>query len=144
MWQWLSSFFFTADEDFPEEVFSDEEVVAREERLPQETVGGRTSLLARAISPMGIVVCTPTEFSHARSAVRALHEGKCVIIRLTETEGDTAQRITDFVSGAVFLIEGSVDLQGDILVCTPETVRLEKDDFRLRANDMTMLWRMRD
>lgn len=49
--------------------------------------------------------------------------------RLNDSVDDeTASRFVDFMSGAVYLAHGSIELlNDDVLICLPETVRLDKD-----------------
>lgn len=107
--------------------------------LAEETYpANRASALpARAVRPLETLICTPREYRDARYAVQSLHEEKIVLIRLLEVDEETAQRIIDFVSGAVYLLHGSMQLYGSsVLLCTPELVRVEKEDFALHMGEM--------
>lgn len=105
-----------------------------EETYPENRAA---SLPARAARPLETLVCTPREYRDARYAVQSLHEDKIVLIRLFEVDEETAQRIIDFVSGAVYLLHGSMQLYGSsVLLCTPEMVRVEKEDFALPIGAM--------
>lgn len=61
--------------------------------------------------------------------VDALEKGLAVIVVLNDSVDDeTASRFVDFMSGAVYLAHGSIELlNDDVLICLPETVRLDKD-----------------
>ena len=102
------------------------------------------SRAVRPKAPLSAFVSTPQEFSDVRSAARALQEEKIVIVRLAEADEVLSQRLTDFLSGAVFLAGGAIQLIGDVLVCTPETVHTETDDFSYRTADLSALWRLRE
>lgn len=91
----------------------------------------------RALRPMETLICTPREFKDARYAVQSLNDKKVVLVRLIDVDEDTAQRIIDFISGAVYLLHGSMQLFGEtVLLCTPEDVRVEREDFALPIGTM--------
>lgn len=105
-----------------------------EEMLREDSAA---SIPARAVRPMEMLIYTPREYKDARYAVQSLHDGKTVVLRLMETDAETAQRILDFVSGAVYLVRGSMQLVGEtILIAAPSSVRLETGDYRLRLAEM--------
>lgn len=105
-----------------------------EEMLREESAA---SIPARAVRPMETLIYTPREYKDARYAVQSLSDGKTVVIRLMETDAETAQRILDFVSGAVYLVHGSMQLVGEeILIAAPSSVRLETGDYQLRLAEM--------
>ncbi len=140
--------FADSSEDDIEESLEGQEAESRDRESGNTALEGATGKgvprLARAIQPLRLVICRPREFEDARVIVRSLKEGRGVIVNLSEASTDAAQRITDFVSGAIFLMQGTMQLQGDVLVCMPDTVRMETDDLRLRGNDLTMMWRLRE
>lgn len=143
---------FEDPEDFEDEgLWEDEEepeaaVLPRQrESLPPPGIARREAPRAvRTKTPLSILVSTPREFSDVRSAARSLQEGKIVVVRLAEADEALSQRITDFLSGAVFLVGGAMQLIGDVLVCTPETVRTETEDFQYRTVDFATPWRLRE
>lgn len=143
---------FEDPEDFEDEgLWEDEEepeaaVLPRQrESLPPPGIARREAPRAvRTKTPLSILVSTPREFSDVRSAARSLQEGKIVVVRLAEADEALSQRLTDFLSGAVFLVGGAMQLIGDVLVCTPETVRTETEDFQYRTVDFATPWRLRE
>ena len=151
-WESLSRLFRDPDEDFEDEgLWEDEEepeaaVLPRQrESLPPPGIARREAPRAvRTKTPLSILVSTPREFSDVRSAARSLQEGKIVVVRLAEADEALSQRLTDFLSGAVFLVGGAMQLIGDVLVCTPETVRTETEDFQYRTVDFATPWRLRE
>ncbi len=151
-WNWLKDGFSEDMEDDFEETKSVSSDRAKRDLLPERrgkvsrkgASEGTAPRLARAIRPLCISIYAPREFSDARGIAKALDEGRIAIVSLSETDTALAQRITDFVSGAVFLLQGTMQLYGDVLVCAPNTVRVEKEDFRLGNGDMPIFWRMRE
>ena len=87
------------------------------------------ALPVRSIRPLEVMVVIPSSYSDARHAVDALAKGKVVIIVLNDSVDDeTASRFVDFMSGAVYMAHGSAELlNDDVLICAPDTVRLDED-----------------
>lgn len=126
---WLSTVFADPDED----------------GLDEELENGDTaaSIPARAVRPLESLICTPRDYKDARYAVQSLSEGRVVIIRLMEVDEALGQRILDFVSGAVYLLHGSMQLLGsDVLLCTPDTVRVEQGDYQFKVVAMPVFRRV--
>lgn len=151
-WNWLKETFSEDSEDDFEETKSVSQKKAEKNLLPERrgkasrkgAPEGTAPRLARATKPLRISIYAPREFSDARGIAKALDEGRIAVVSLSETDTALAQRITDFVSGAVFLLQGTMQLHGDVLVCAPNTVRVEREDFRLGNGDMPIFWRMRE
>ncbi len=151
-WENLKRPFEDPDADFEDEELWEEEnpretvtPPKRQNTLPPPRLAKREAPRAvRTKTPLSVLVSTPREFSDVRSAARALQEGKIVVVRLAEADEALSQRLTDFLSGAVFLVGGAMQLIGDVLVCTPETVRTETDDFQYRVSDFSTPWRLRE
>lgn len=87
------------------------------------------SLPARALHPFDAVIMTPKSYSDARSMVTALEKGKVVMALLEENiSREEAARLVDFMSGAVYLGKGQMELLHEtVLICTPPFVALETD-----------------
>ncbi len=88
-----------------------------------------SALPARSIRPLEVVVMVPTVYADAKRSVEALEKGLVVIVVLNDNVDDeVASRYVDFMSGAVYLAHGEIELlNGDVLICVPESVKLEKD-----------------
>lgn len=97
---------------------------------------------ARAARPLESLICTPRDYKDARYAVQSLKEGKIVIVRLMEVDEALGQRILDFMSGAVYLLHGSMQFFGGVLICTPDTVRLEQGDYQFNVVSMPVFRRV--
>lgn len=102
-----------------------------------------SSIPARTVRPLECLICTPFEFKDARQAVNALAKGQIVVIRLAEVDESLGQRIIDFVSGAVFLLHGSMQFIGsDVAICTPDSVRVEQGDYQFNVVAMPVFRRV--
>ena len=120
------------DDTEPEEPEPAPEPEKKPERKPARA---RKSLRAgaqsvRAIRPMQCMVITPRAYRDARRSCQALEDGYVVVLILHHLDDDTASRLVDFMSGAVYFTHGEVDLLNDaVLICTPSTVHLERDNL---------------
>lgn len=87
------------------------------------------ALPVRSLHPLEVVVLTPTAYANARNAADALKKGQVVIIVLNDSVDDeTASRFVDFMSGAVYYADASIKLlNDDVLICAPDSVRLDED-----------------
>lgn len=126
--RWLTAAFMDPEEEQPG--------VAPEEEMA-------SSIPARAVRPLECLICTPLEFKDARQAVNALAKGQIVVVRLTEVDDGLGQRILDFVSGAVYLLHGSMQFIGsDVAICTPDSVRVEQGDYQFNVVAMPVFRRV--
>lgn len=130
VWAWLNQVmdaFRDPDERWEEEEYPD---------YPKEE-DRAASLPVRAARPLETIICTPHEYKDARFVVQSIEEGKVVVLRLMEVDEPLAQRIIDFVSGAVFLLHGTITLYGgDVVLCTPVSVRVEQGDYMHKIPEM--------
>lgn len=111
---WFAKTFFSAETE-PEE--------------PAPATDGVLPAPARPVRPLELLIVTPADYRDARQAARALEEEKALFLCLGGLEEGTAQRITDFVSGAVYLLHGTIQLYGGgLLLCLPQSVRLKQED----------------
>jgi FtsZ-interacting cell division protein YlmF len=68
-------------------------------------------------------------FEDARRAADGLKDGQQQIVNLEQTPADMTERITDFLNGATYALEGSVEKIGDqVFLFTPSTVTIEVED----------------
>lgn len=73
-----------------------------------------------------IMVHSPKSITEVQDIVDQLKSKKPVIINLEEIERDMARRIVDFISGAVYGIDGDVQKISDaIFVFTPNDIHLD-------------------
>ena len=72
-----------------------------------------------------VVVLQPTTYNDATEIAGHLKEKKPVVVNLEKLDKETARKIVDFLSGAVYALRGSIKrLQGDLFVLTPEGVNI--------------------
>lgn len=89
----------------------------------------QTTLHERSMqTPFGIwlpqvTVLRCQQFEQASDAVDAVRERQCVVLQLEGMEPSEAQRILDFVAGAVHALDGQMERVGDgTYLCAPAGV----------------------
>ena len=66
----------------------------------------------------------PTSFEEVAEIIDNLLDGNPVIVNLSEVRENTAQRVVDLLSGAIYAINGNLcELQKDVYIFTPNGVR---------------------
>ncbi|HHZ20350.1 MAG TPA: cell division protein SepF [Firmicutes bacterium] len=109
-------------EEVVEEIYPAEEEVAATatERDPSKVVA-----LQQGQKPVKLVVVEPTTFDEVQGIVDHLKHRRPVIINMEDLDKVMARRITDFVSGAAYALEGAVQkVSGSILLFTPAGVEV--------------------
>lgn len=79
---------------------------------------------------MRIVLLQPTRFEEAQNIASNLLRNKVVVFDLHECDVDTAINIVNFVSGAVFALNGSIQKineRGAIFVAVPPSVAMDNE-----------------
>lgn len=89
---------------------------------------------------MQVVISSPKSLEAASDICMNLKEKKTVIVNLEDADGETAQRISDFLCGACYALDGSIQLiSNDILIVGPVNVNITgqfKED--LKANGIKL------
>ena len=78
----------------------------------------------------GLEVCSmkPTTFEESQEVCDLLLEGRAVIVNLEGFETVTAQRVMDFISGAVYAINGNLHrVSHYIFIISPDSIDLSGD-----------------
>ncbi|MBR2336386.1 MAG: cell division protein SepF [Clostridia bacterium] len=71
-----------------------------------------------------IATFKPTSFEDVAEIIDCLLEGKPAIVNLTEVRENTAQRVVDLLSGAIYAINGNLcELQKEVYIFTPNGVK---------------------
>ncbi len=96
----------------------------------------------RTASQVKMVVFQPTTFDQATEICDNLKNRKPVIINLEKLETEIAQRILDFLSGAVYGLDGNLHkISGGIFVAAPSNVEiLEELEEELNRDKMVFKW----
>ena len=97
-------------------------------------------------SGMRIVLLQPSRFEEAQNIASYLLDNKVVVFDLQECDVDTAINIVNFVSGAIYALNGSIQKindRGAIFVAVPPSVSMDNelrvglgdDDYGLNIAD---------
>lgn len=66
----------------------------------------------------------PTSFEDVAEIIDRLLDGSPAIVNLSEVRENTAQRVVDLLSGAIYAINGNLcELQKDVYIFTPNGVK---------------------
>ena len=100
--------------------------------------GGSLNPQRRGVTPLRIEQTRRTHitvrravhsFDDARRAADGLKEGQQQIVNLEQTPADMTERITDFLNGATYALEGSVEKIGEqVYLFTPNSVTIDVED----------------
>lgn len=72
-----------------------------------------------------VAVFNPTSYQDVETIIRSLKNGKTAIVHLTDLKPETAIRILDMLSGAVFALDGGVyEMQKNIFMFSPTGVEI--------------------
>ncbi len=81
-----------------------------------------------AISSSKMVITQPSAYDDVKEIVEYLKEKKSVIVNLENISKEEARRILDFMSGATFIAEGTIQNVSDrIYLVTPRNVEIQND-----------------
>ncbi|AGB40816.1 hypothetical protein Halha_0850 [Halobacteroides halobius DSM 5150] len=76
-----------------------------------------------------VTIIEPNSFAEVQKIVDKLKDNNSVIIRLYKVEPKDAVKIIDFISGAVYALDGSSEKIGkDVFLFVPSTVQITYDD----------------
>ena len=81
-----------------------------------------------ATTQLKVVVLQPTTYNDATEIAGHLKEKKPVVVNLEKLDKDTARKIVDFLSGAVYALDGSMQkVSNGILLLVPYTMGIMGD-----------------
>ncbi len=94
-------------------------------------------------SALKVVLIEPKGFEECPKLVDSLKAKKPVIINLEKLETEVARKIFDFLSGAIYAINGNVQkIANNIFIFTPENVSVyAQQDNTKQEKDSTNPWR---
>ncbi len=76
-----------------------------------------------ATTPMKVVLVEPTEFEQVQSICDDLKSKKPSVINFENMDKDTARRMVDFISGAVYALNGTIQkISNGIVIVAPANV----------------------
>lgn len=129
MWKWLG---------VQSEVEEEYEFEQRPLTLEKENrTSANVVALHAASKGIKVMVCEPERFEEVQALVDHLKNRKQVIVNFEATRPEVSQKIIDFISGAVYALDGhSQQLGQNIFLFAPSTVEISSDSKNiLRKND---------
>ncbi|MGI6583236.1 MAG: cell division protein SepF [bacterium] len=124
-----------------EEVTVEEDIILEPDIEPVEKPKRGKVISLPSQTRMRVVVVEPTTFEDAKRVVDHLKGRQPVVLNLEETEGDLAQRIIDFVSGATFATDGGIQKVGQgIFLFTPNNVDIAADEGERTFENSRFPW----
>ena len=94
---------------------------AKKRPVPGELPAKKT--YARSSDGQPMQIRHPRSFADVEEIIDRLKDGLTVIVYLQELNGETALRVTDILSGAVYALGGGMaQLQKDMYIFTPDGV----------------------
>ncbi|MBQ7953906.1 MAG: cell division protein SepF [Clostridia bacterium] len=123
--------FFTGSDD---EMESEEYFESEKKEEPDFAVKKGKVVNINTTTQLKVVVVTPESFDEARDIAEHLKQKKPVVINLEGVEKDIARRIVDFLSGAVYSLDGNIQkISTGIFLIAPYNVGIMgdfKDELR--------------
>jgi cell division inhibitor SepF len=116
-----------------------------EQESPYSTRNIQTKVIPMntAISSSKMVISQPTCYEDVESIGEYLKNKKSVIINLENVGKEDARRILDFLSGATFMIEGTIQKVSNLIyLMAPKNVEIQNDIEKSQYNKqkMTFSW----
>ena len=98
----------------------------KKRRFSSTTGGSKVvSLNGRGVE---VYVIKPQDFAEAQTAADLLREGRTVVINLEGVELTVAQRSIDFIGGATYAINGSLQaVSSNIFIAAPDSIEVSGD-----------------
>lgn len=126
----MTNFFTGADEEVENEEYFESE---KKEETDFAVKKGKVVNI-NTTTQLKVVVVTPESFDEARDIAEHLKQKKPVVINLEGVEKDIARRIVDFLSGAVYSLDGNIQkISTGIFLIAPYNVGIMgdfKDELR--------------
>jgi cell division inhibitor SepF len=103
----------------------DYEARDREKEREKERERGKLVTLANSNKALKMVIVEPINFDEVQNIVDNLKNRQTVILNLEDTDKNTARRMADFLSGAIYALDGSMQkISGSIFLFTPPNIEV--------------------
>ena len=90
---------------------------------------------------MNVVVIEPRSFDDAQQVANCLREKRPVVINFENTIEEDAKRITDFISGTIYALNGEIKkVSNNVFFCAPSNVNISySEDKKSVSTEMPWL-----
>ena len=132
------------DEDYEEEYLDGDTVYVPEEKeyaTPTTNKKGKVVGMP-GVPQVKVIISQPSTFEQSEEICEHLKEKKSVIVNLEYVNKDVARRIIDFISGAVYSLDGNIQkISNSIFLVAPYnyeiTNEVVKEDIK---NKLSVSW----
>ena len=109
----------------PAEAYEQPRRVTRQERQP-------VPMRSAASSGLELIIRQPVSFNDSQEICDLLKQDRAVIINLEKVEPELAQKMMDFISGAIYALDAKIhQISGCIFCISPEKVDISGDYFSM-------------
>ena len=96
------------------------------EKPVEPAAGSKTLAMPIADKQVRVVVLEPTSFDDSQKIADYLRSNQPVVVNFENTDNIVTKRMTDFISGTIYALGGSMKKIGrSILVCAPRNVDID-------------------
>ena len=96
------------------------------EKPVESVAAGKTVSMPIADKQVRVVVIEPTTFDDSQKIADYLRGNQPVVVNFENTDNIVTKRMTDFISGTIYALQGSMKKIGrSILVCAPKNVDID-------------------
>lgn len=120
------------DEDYEDDIYEDEIVESTPHRAERHTSQKRSPqgkvLSMNNNNNLKVVVLAPQNILEARELCDHLRSNKPIIMNVEGVDTPLAQRMVDFLSGAVYCLDGDIQkISSGIFLATPASIEITGD-----------------
>jgi len=109
----------------PAEAYEQPRRVTRQERQPVQ-------MRSAASSGLELIIRQPSSFDDSQEICDLLKQDRAIIINLEKVEPELAQKMMDFISGAIYALDAKIhQISGCIFCISPEKVDISGDYFAM-------------
>lgn len=126
--------YFTMDEEYEYEYVDEEDIP---KHMKSEGATKNVVNLQSIQNPVQkVVLCEPRSYDEVQEIADNIINKRSVVINLQRLESHQAKRVVDFLSGAVYALNGDIKKLGaETFLCTPENVDVTGSISETYASD---------
>ncbi|MCM1494225.1 MAG: cell division protein SepF [Bacteroides sp.] len=101
---------------------------AKKPRAARSSSGSNNKVVSMNGRGSEVYVIKPQEFNEAQTVTDFLKDGKTIVINMEGIELNAAQRIIDFIGGACYALDGSLQaISSNIFIAAPQDIEVSGD-----------------
>ena len=129
------------DDDFAEFDEMEREEAPASNVVNFQAAAANAALNNVAAYKMKVVVIEPKSFDDAQQVANCLREKRPVVINFENTIEEDAKRITDFISGTIYALNGEIKkVSNNVFFCAPSNVNISySEDKKSVSTEMPWL-----